>query len=236
MEVPHVHRSIISISCLSASYLSPSLRRSPVRADTDAPAQALRQAGGVRGAARAELPAGAATAESRRPHFPCLDESETGAALHQPGCQSRLCLQSCRGGASFCRGRSSRSAEPDGVLGARAGARSQHQRDDEPRGRAQSACSGTESRVAQGRATPRERAYIDAVLARYTGKPEDRAQANLAFANAMRKVVAAVPRGRRRADDLCRVADEPASVELLDARRRAVRRDARSRGRAGSQC
>jgi tetratricopeptide (TPR) repeat protein len=43
------------------------------------------------------------------------------------------------------------------------------------------------------RATPRERAYIDAVLARYTGKPEDRAQANLAFANAMRKMAAAFP-------------------------------------------
>jgi tetratricopeptide (TPR) repeat protein len=38
-------------------------------------------------------------------------------------------------------------------------------------------------------ATPRERAYIDALTARYTGKPEDRAKANAAFAAAMRKVV-----------------------------------------------
>jgi tetratricopeptide (TPR) repeat protein len=45
----------------------------------------------------------------------------------------------------------------------------------------------------KSRATPRERAYIDAVLERYTGKPDERAQANLAFANAMRKVVASFP-------------------------------------------
>ena len=42
-------------------------------------------------------------------------------------------------------------------------------------------------------ASPRERAYIDALAARYTGKPEDRAKANKAFAAAMRKVVAAFP-------------------------------------------
>jgi tetratricopeptide (TPR) repeat protein len=43
------------------------------------------------------------------------------------------------------------------------------------------------------RATPRERAYIDALAARYTGKAEDRKKADLAFANAMRKVVQAYP-------------------------------------------
>jgi tetratricopeptide (TPR) repeat protein len=42
-------------------------------------------------------------------------------------------------------------------------------------------------------ATPRERAYIEAIAARYTGKPEDRHAANRAFAEAMRKVVAAFP-------------------------------------------
>ena len=40
----------------------------------------------------------------------------------------------------------------------------------------------------KARATPRERAYIDAVAARYTGKPEDRDKANRAFTDAMRKV------------------------------------------------
>jgi tetratricopeptide (TPR) repeat protein len=43
------------------------------------------------------------------------------------------------------------------------------------------------------RATPRERAYITAIAARYTGKAEDRVKSNRAFTDAMRKVVAAYP-------------------------------------------
>jgi tetratricopeptide (TPR) repeat protein len=43
------------------------------------------------------------------------------------------------------------------------------------------------------RATPRERAYITALAARYTGKPEDRERANRAFSDAMRTMVAAFP-------------------------------------------
>jgi tetratricopeptide (TPR) repeat protein len=43
------------------------------------------------------------------------------------------------------------------------------------------------------RATPRERAYISALTARYTGNPEDRGKANRAFSDAMRSVVAAFP-------------------------------------------
>jgi tetratricopeptide (TPR) repeat protein len=42
-------------------------------------------------------------------------------------------------------------------------------------------------------ATPRERAYIDAVAARYTGRAEDRATADRAFADAMKRVVEAFP-------------------------------------------
>jgi tetratricopeptide (TPR) repeat protein len=45
----------------------------------------------------------------------------------------------------------------------------------------------------KGRVTARERAYIDALGARYTGKAEDRPKANAAFAEAMRKVAAAFP-------------------------------------------
>ena len=45
----------------------------------------------------------------------------------------------------------------------------------------------------KSRATPRERAYIDALAARYTGKPEDRQKADRAFASAMRGVVKAFP-------------------------------------------
>jgi tetratricopeptide (TPR) repeat protein len=47
--------------------------------------------------------------------------------------------------------------------------------------------------VLKTRGTPRERAYIDALALRYTGKAEDRAQANRAFADAMRKVVKTHP-------------------------------------------
>ena len=45
----------------------------------------------------------------------------------------------------------------------------------------------------KGRATPRERMYIDAVAARYTGRPEDRRKGDEAYAAAMAKLVAAYP-------------------------------------------
>jgi tetratricopeptide (TPR) repeat protein len=45
----------------------------------------------------------------------------------------------------------------------------------------------------KGSATPRERAYIDAVATRYTGRTEDRAAGDRLFAAAMRKVVEAFP-------------------------------------------
>jgi tetratricopeptide (TPR) repeat protein len=43
------------------------------------------------------------------------------------------------------------------------------------------------------RGTPRERAYIEALAARYTGKAEDRQAADRTFADAMRRVVQAYP-------------------------------------------
>ena len=45
----------------------------------------------------------------------------------------------------------------------------------------------------KARATPRERAYIDAVAARYTGKAEDRDKANRAFVDAMRQLLTTFP-------------------------------------------
>ena len=45
----------------------------------------------------------------------------------------------------------------------------------------------------KGRASVRERAYIDALAARYTGKAEDRAAADRAYAQAMKKVSDAYP-------------------------------------------
>jgi tetratricopeptide (TPR) repeat protein len=47
--------------------------------------------------------------------------------------------------------------------------------------------------AAKGRVTPRERAYIDALRTRYTGKPEDRVQGDRAYAAAMRKMAGAFP-------------------------------------------
>ena len=45
----------------------------------------------------------------------------------------------------------------------------------------------------KGGASPREQAYIEALAARYTGKPEDRARADKAYADAMSRVVEAFP-------------------------------------------
>ena len=45
----------------------------------------------------------------------------------------------------------------------------------------------------KSKATARERAYIDALATRYTGKPEDRAKADRAFADAMGKLASAYP-------------------------------------------
>ncbi|MEZ5284250.1 MAG: hypothetical protein R2712_05455 [Vicinamibacterales bacterium] len=42
-------------------------------------------------------------------------------------------------------------------------------------------------------ATPRERAYIEALAVRYTGKPEDRGRADRAYADAMKALVSAFP-------------------------------------------
>jgi pimeloyl-ACP methyl ester carboxylesterase/tetratricopeptide (TPR) repeat protein len=45
----------------------------------------------------------------------------------------------------------------------------------------------------ESNASPRERAYIEALAARYTGKPEDRQRADKAYAEAMGRMVAAFP-------------------------------------------
>ncbi len=45
----------------------------------------------------------------------------------------------------------------------------------------------------KGKTTPRERAYIDALATRYTGKADDRAKADRAFADAMQKMTRAFP-------------------------------------------
>jgi tetratricopeptide (TPR) repeat protein len=49
------------------------------------------------------------------------------------------------------------------------------------------------ARSLKSKVTRREQAYIDALSVRYTGKPDDRQNADRAFAEAMRKMVAAFP-------------------------------------------
>ena len=75
------------------------------------------------------------------------------------------------------------------------------------------------------KATPRERAYIDALADRYTGKAEDRAEGRSRLRRRHAQAGRSVSGGPRRQDDLRGIAHGPAAVELLDARRPAVRRD-----------
>jgi tetratricopeptide (TPR) repeat protein len=62
--------------------------------------------------------------------------------------------------------------------------------DDEPKAKALAG----KAAALQANASPRERAYIDAIGLRYTGRAEDRSKADRAFADAMRKVTVAFPR------------------------------------------
>ena len=71
----------------------------------------------------------------------------------------------------------------------------------------------------KARATPRERAYIDALVTRYTGKADDRQAADRAYAEAMRKVVGQFPNDLDARTLYRRSADGHPAVELLDARR-----------------
>jgi hypothetical protein len=51
----------------------------------------------------------------------------------------------------------------------------------------------TKAIALKSKASPRERAYIDALAMRYTGRPEDRATADRAYANAMQKLTQLFP-------------------------------------------
>ena len=52
----------------------------------------------------------------------------------------------------------------------------------------------------KGKATPRERAYIDALAARYTGTPDDRAKARPGLCRRDAQDAACIPRRSRRED------------------------------------
>ena len=83
----------------------------------------------------------------------------------------------------------------------------------------------------KAKASARERAYIDAVAQRYSGKADDRAARDQAYADAMRELSTPLPGRPRRRHALRRGADGPAALELLDAGRDALPRT-RSRSSA----
>ena len=133
--------------------------------------------------------AGAAAAEPRHAHVPGVDAEPAGAAVHQPGPEPRLRLQPRRGAPRVPRGGAARSEPGDGLLGPGARARAEHQRGDgAERGAAAPTSSCSRHVKLKPRATPRERAYIDALAERYSGKADDRRRAMQAYAAAMRKV------------------------------------------------
>ena len=114
--------------------------------------------------------------------FPVSTKVAARAVVHEPGPEPDLWVQPRRGGPRLCRSGPARSVARDGLLGPGARARPEHQRADGRGRRAQGAGAAPEGDRAEAEATPRERAYIDALAARYTGKPEDRAAADRAYA------------------------------------------------------
>ena len=133
--------------------------------------------------------AGAAAAEPRRAHLPGEHDQAGGAALHQPGAEPGLRVQPRRGAAR-------RSARRRGsiptlaiaywgqalVLGPNINAMMEPNEEphaDELIQKAQSL---------KGRATPRERALIDALAKRYSGSADHRTANDAAYAEAMRAV------------------------------------------------
>ena len=124
---------------------------------------------------------------------------DRGAAVHQPGPEPGLCVQSRRGGRAFAEAARLDPERRDGLLGPRARARPEHQRaddaDDEPK-----AFELAQKAVAlKSKVSPRERAYIDALAVRYTGKAEDRQKADQAYVAAMGRLVEALSGRSRRA-------------------------------------
>ena len=185
---------------------------------------------------RAPAGTGAAAAEPRRAHLPRHDEIGARAAVHQPGPEPRLRLQPRRGGRAFAE-----AARLDPtcamaywgqalVLGPNINAAMDARRRAEGaaswrrrpcRLKAQGDARGSAPTSTRSRsATP--------------GKPDDRQAADHAFADAMREVARHFPDDLDAQTILRRIAHGPAPVELLDARRPALRGDARDRRRSSA--
>ena len=86
-----------------------------------------------------------------------------------------------------------RSEPRDGPLGHGAGARPEHQRADGPDEEPKALAHLKQAQALKSKASQRERDYIDALAARYTGKTEDRVAADQAYAGAMRALYQKYP-------------------------------------------
>ena len=87
-----------------------------------------------------------------------------------------------------------RSRAGDGLLGPGAGPRAEHQRGDEPADEAAALAFVQQAHARARLAAPRERALIEALARRYSGRTADRAANDCAYADAMREVHRRFPR------------------------------------------
>ena len=202
------------------------------RASPGSRPQALRRFQGRRGAGGARHAARSAAPEPGRPHLPGEHQGGARAVVHEPGPQPHLRLQPRRGKARLRRGGAARPDAGHGVLGPGPGARTEHQRRHGARGRAGGVRTRAEGGGAQGpRHAARARVHRRAGQALHRqARRSGRGRPRLCRRHARRD-----PRLSRR--PRCphaarRGVDGPAPVELLDARRPAVRRDAAGAGHA----
>ena len=137
--------------------------------------------------------AGAAAAEPRRSHVPGQHQVERAQLFMNQGLNLAYGFNHAEAARAFAE-----AARLDPTLpwptGARrsCSARTSTRRwtpDDEPKALA----LAQKALALKAKATPRERAYIDAVAARYTGNAEDRAKADRAYADAMERVTQRSP-------------------------------------------
>src|SRR6185436_15376357 len=175
----------------------------------------------VRYACRIRRPR-AAAAECRQACVPRHDSVSAGPALHEPGPQPGLWLQSCRGWPCVRRSGPPGSESRDGPLGHGAGARSEHQRADGTRGRAE----GTRPSEA-GAGAEVEGVAARARFHRCTGGPlhrqpreSRRGRSGLCGRDASAGSEVSGRRGCEHA--VCRVADGSQPLELLVACGRAL--------------
>ena len=180
--------------------------------------------GGTWGCARAAI------AEARHTYLQSHDEIGARAVVRQSGPQPRVWVQSRRSGPRVCGSSASRPGVRDGVLGASSCPWPEHQRRDGPRGRTKSARARAEGAVARTR-----RDGARACLHRRTrdtlhreGRPTAGRRSRVCRCDA--RANEEIPARPRRGDDVCRVADGPAAMELLDAGRGTTGGDRGSRG------